>query len=281
MICVAPLANEAAQPDLGIGSIHLTEVPPGVWIAAFVALWLLLAVVLLAIVGAIWLRTAAAEHPIEQPDEAEERARLTILVVGALLVSIAVLPVAWGVFVAAVMLIVILARSLGPPEHLTMRILLLSLAVALGLMGYQAHSPQRFDLLELSGADAEAVTGGHSLRVALIAVDGDAYVVAACDRLPFEVLGQQRWAASRPIMMRLPIADTGSAQIVRGEYTFLQQSEPSVLGAFLALVDLAGLRTFTSANLYGTFGEDTAHDVCGGVDDSAATAGRFARALTR
>jgi hypothetical protein len=140
-------------------------------------------------------------------------------------------------------------------------------AFALGLLGYQAHSPQRFDRLEFTvPRDGRSPLHVH---VALVTTTSDTYVVAACNRLEHDSLGEPSYRSSRPILMRFAMKDAGDAQIVSRRYAFLQPKERSALDVLISMLDIGDFRPPAIANplsaLYDT------RDVCGGVNGSAVT----------
>lgn len=165
-LTLAPLAI-LAFGSIADRSIQNPRLPAGVYVASWVALWLVFAGVLLAVAGALLLRTAvtrdvaeAARRAAAAGDDrdtrcggstaAEERARSSVSVAIALIVALFVLPQSLGVLVVSMMLMALFADKLATGRPL--RILALALVFVLGLMAYQAHTPQRFDRLEFSVA---------------------------------------------------------------------------------------------------------------------------------
>lgn len=200
--------------------------------------------------------------------EAERRARFSVFAAFTLVAALFVLPLSLGVLVVVMMLIALLADEL-PPKMLV-RGIIVSSALALGLMGLQARAPQRFDMLQLT-VTGEGEAAPRTVHVAVIGTKGDAYLVAACDRIRSEVLYECGWTSRRPVLLRLPKSDAGDAVITRDACAFLPRSEPSLGSALLATID-AGLgfpALISSISLHPPSSADSiASDVCGGVDGS-------------
>jgi hypothetical protein len=253
---------------------------PWIVLACMLVLLVVYTAFALALGGLIALRSAASIAVAEMKAPEAQQADLALMLAGSLAFGLIFVPLSWGVFYVSVIAIVMFASARPETPSLGARSVFFAAALALGLMAYQAHSPQRFDLLTftIQEPDQSAI----EVRAALVGSRGDAYTVAVCDRRPFEVLGATRWESGEPSVLRFDKADVVDAEIVSGGYTFLRQNEPSIAGALLSTLAPGGLvlpRTFTSANLYGTFGEAQTEEVCGGKNNSATLARRAADQL--
>jgi hypothetical protein len=150
IVCVLLMASAVVKGGLHVGSVHIHDISAGVFVGAFVVLGLVFAVVLVAVVGRLWLQQAAAREAAAQRDEAHQQARSSLAVVGWLIVIVVLVPFSYAVILVPLMFVGLFSDAYGDKEHLLARLLVFSLALALGLMGLQAHSPQRFDRLELA-----------------------------------------------------------------------------------------------------------------------------------
>lgn len=265
-----------------LGPLDIPEPSAVTFVAAFVALVLTMTVVLLAAVGAVWLRVSVQQRPVGErtksdEETSDERAKLMVSVVATMIVSAVVLPVSVGVILIAVLVVVILAEALDAGgRNLLARNIALALAFALGLMAHQAHTPQTFDRLELSVApDGRHVSA--PFRVALLGSRGDSYVVAACDRRPDTVLGRKLWKSDRPLLLRVQKRYTVDPEIVSRRYVFAQSKERSVVGVLAAMLDVGISPPVVSSTLFRP--SRTTPHVCGGVDNSATNALKFVQSV--
>ncbi len=117
--------------------------------------------------------------------------------------------------------------------------------------------------------------------MALIGSRGDAYLVAACDRVPSESFGREGWKSTRPVLLRIAKDDAVDAEIVRRRYSFMQTSEPSLAGTLLSAADVGvHPRALVWSAMFRGPGDDAAtRDVCGGIDGSATSARTAFRAF--
>ncbi len=266
LACVAVMAAVVAN-----------EGPGWAYLAGAGLLWTVLTAAVVAVAGAVVLRVAIARD-LGGMGAAEQRARFSAYAALTLVAALFMLPQSLGVLVVVMMLIALLADEL--PPGLLVRGIILSSALALGLMGLQARAPQRFDMLQLAVAGD---SGGAPLtvRVAVIGTKGDAYLVAACDRVRSEVLDGTGWTSERPVLLRLPKSDARDAVITRSAYAFLPRSEPSLGSSLLATIDdgLGFPALISSISLHPPSSADSiASDVCGGVDGSVEQARAAIRA---
>jgi len=266
LACVAAMAAVVASDG-----------PGWAYLAGFVVLWLSFTAATLALSGAVVLHFAVARD-VGGIGAAEERARFSVFAVITLVVALFMLPISLGVLVVVMMLIALLADEL--PPQLLVRGAILSSALALGLMGLQARAPQRFDMLQLTAA-GDVGPAPRSVRVAVIGTRGDAYLIAACDRVRSDVLEKHGWTSRHPVLLRLPKTDARDAVITRNAYAFLPRSEPSLGGAFLSTIDdaLGFPALISSISLHPPSSADAiASDVCGGVNGAVQQARAAIRA---